>query len=165
MTPIAAASKTDRNCRSLAASASCARLRSVNVDHHPLPVESPGGLVLDDGGLLAHPDHTPVGGEHAVLGAERRERLSCPRVRLDHAGAVVGMENVEPELVVGQPRIARVAQQLLDLGADVDGNRVARVVRLDDVQVGGDPGDVLDQPLEPALDVGGRGVCVPRSHS
>jgi len=31
------------------------------------------------------------------------------------------MENVEPELVVGQPRIAREAEQLLDLRADVDG--------------------------------------------
>ena len=64
------------------------------------------------------------------------------------------MEHLEPELVVGQPCLSRIPEQILDLRADVVRDRVRWVVDLDDVHVGDDAGDVLDQRLELAL--GGR---------
>ena len=61
------------------------------------------------------------------------------------------MENLEPELVVAEPRGARVSQQLLDLGADVEREGAARVVGLDDVQIDDDARDAFDQALEPLV--------------
>ena len=63
------------------------------------------------------------------------------------------MQDVQPELVVGQPRGVWIAQQLLDLRADVDGDRGAWIVGLDEVHVDDEPGDVLDEPLKRAFDV------------
>ena len=79
---------------------------------------------------------------------------ACSLVRARHPLGVVGMEHLEPELVVGQPCLSRIPEQVLDLRADVVRDRVRRVVDLDDVHVGDDAGDVLDQRLELAL--GGR---------
>ena len=80
--PIVAASNTDRYCRSLAASASSARLRVADVDHHALPVEDAGRVVASDCRVLAHPNDAPVlvrssGTRHR---APRGSRARC-RVR------------------------------------------------------------------------------------
>ena len=122
-----------------------------DVDHDALPVHAAAGLVLDHRCLLADPDDVPVAGDHAVLGEEGRERAPRLRVGRSHPLRVVGMEDLQPELVVGQPRLARIAEHVLDLGADVEGDRVGRIVGLDEVHVGDDPGDVLDQRLELAF--------------
>jgi hypothetical protein len=70
------------------------------------------------------------------------------------------MEHVEPEFVFGQPGLARIAQELLDLRADVHRDRLVRVVRLDEIHVGDDPGDVLDEMLEERLGLGCRQILV-----
>ena len=118
-----------------------------------------GDAVLDNGSLLAHPDDESVARDHPILREEGGERCTGRRVRLDHPLPVVGMENVEPELILVQPGGALVAQQILDLRADVDGQRRSRVVRLDEIQVDHEARDVLDQILEAALELRARDGC------
>ena len=76
-----------------------------DVDHHALPVHRAGELVLHHGRLLAHPDDASVSGDHPVLREERREGAPRCDVRGDHPLAVVRVEDVEPELVLGQPSL------------------------------------------------------------
>ena len=120
-----------------------------DVDHHSLPVGEAGRLVLDDGRLLGHPDHVAVTGDHPVLGDERRQGAARARVLVDHPVSVVRVQDLQPELVVGQPRLARIPHQALDLRAYVQRERVAGVIPTDEVHVHHDPGDPLDEPLEP----------------
>ncbi len=92
----------------------------------------------------------------------RRERAPRCDVRSDHPLAVVRVEDVEPELVLGQPRLAGVAQQLLDLGADVDRQRDPGVVGLNDIEVDDEARDVLDEVREAALELRARDWYRPR---
>jgi hypothetical protein len=47
----------------------------------------------------------------------------------------------------------RISEHALDLGTDVNGDRAAWIVGLDDVHVGHHAGDVLDESLKRAFDV------------
>lgn len=108
--------------------------------------------------MLAHPDHAPVLVDHPVLGIELGESRARLRVRGGAPVAVVGVQHLEPELVLGQPRRVLVAQEVLDLGTDVERQRLARVVGLDAVQVDDDPGDVFEQALEALRGLASTGV-------
>ena len=134
-----------------------------DVDHHALPVRDAGRLVDDDLRLLAHPDDAAVARDHAVLGEERRQRRARILVLGGLALPVVRMEHLEPELVLVQPRLARVAHERLDLRADVQRRRMSRVVGEDAVEVGHDAGNALDQALEPAHRRVVHGVVFARS--
>ena len=87
-------------------------LALADVDHHALPVEVAGRLVARDRSVLAHPDDVPVLVDHAVLGVELGQVRARVRVRGGTPVAVVGVEDVEPQLVVGQPRRVLVAQKI-----------------------------------------------------
>ena len=98
--------------------------------------------------MLAHPDDVPVLVDHPVLGVE----LGQVRARLCIRGctpvAIVGVEDVEPQLVLVQPRRELVAEKILDLGADVERQRLVRVVGLHEVQVDDQARNGLEHGLE-----------------
>ncbi len=98
----------------------------------------------DDHLVVADPDHGAVPGHEAVRG--RRLGPTAPVAGLDltqHPRAVVGMQALDEELGVGEPFLARVAEQPLDLRADVE--RRAAVVERVDVD---DDGELLDDRTE-----------------
>ena len=76
-----AASKIERNWRSLVASADSSVLRSVMSTITPCQYSACRSLVLARRGLLADPDDVPVLVHHPVLGEERRERARAPSRR------------------------------------------------------------------------------------
>jgi hypothetical protein len=90
----------------------------------------------------------PVAVNHPVLGEERRERAAGIGVGRHHPLAVVRVQYIEPELVLVHPCGVRITEETLDLRADVEGDRGARVVGLHQIHVDDDPGDVFDQPPE-----------------
>jgi hypothetical protein len=98
------------------------QLRDVDVD--ALPELRSAELVTEEGGVLPHPYGPAVAGDHAVLDAERRpvfERADGARLR---GGEVVRVGDTGPEVGVAHPFLRSVAEQTLDLRADVDGDEV-----------------------------------------
>jgi hypothetical protein len=67
--------------------------------------------------------------------------------------AVVGVQDLEPQLALPDPFGDRVAEHVLDLWADVQRFGMRRVVQ-DAVEVGRDSGNVLDERTEPLLEPG-----------
>ncbi len=124
-----------------------------DVHHHALPIELPRGNIADDGGLLAHPGKATPPRDQPILGADRRKCSPRFRVCSDHAVAVVGVQDLEPQLALPEPFGDRVAEHVLDLWADVQRLGMRRVIQ-DAVEVGGDSGDVFDQRTKPLLEPG-----------
>src|SRR2546421_8264 len=65
-----------------------------DVDHDALPVGGTADRILDDGGLLAHPDDAAVARDHPVLGEEGREGAARLGIGGDHALGVLGVQDV-----------------------------------------------------------------------
>ena len=98
--------------------------------------------------MLAHPDDVPVLVDHAVLAVELGQVRARLCVRRGAPVAIVGVEDVEPELVLVQPRGEFVAQKILDLWTDVERERLVRIVRLDQVQIDDQARNALEHGLE-----------------
>ena len=91
-----------------------------DVHEEALDVQRGPFVVLDDDGLIADGDRPPVASDEPVL--ERPARLAGredPFVVGEDALAVVGMEELEEELGIAEPFIRCVAEEPLDLRADV----------------------------------------------
>ena len=82
--------------------------------------------------VVPHPDDTAVACDQAVIGLGRRGALAVARRDVaEHVLPVVGVDAADEEVRVVQPLGRRVAQQALDLRADVQ--RRALLVELVDV--------------------------------
>ena len=123
-------------------------LALADVDHHALPVQKTGRLVAADRRMLAHPDDVPVLVDHSVLGVQLGQIRARLCVRSCTPVAIVGVEDLEPQLVLVQPRCELVAKKILDLRADVERQRLVRVVGLYEVQVDDQARDGLEHGLE-----------------
>ncbi len=90
-----------------------------DVVENPVPDGDAFGVELEDG-LVEDPDDLPVAGQHAVV---ERRRVSGPddllRLLLQRPLGVLGMDPARPQRRVGEPFLRGVAEDLLDLGADV----------------------------------------------
>src|SRR5690349_1355261 len=78
------------------------------------------GLVGLEHGLVEDPDRATVAGDHPVVDRRRvagAERLA--RLLLERALSVVGVQQLRPELRIGEPLLRRVAENLFDLWTDV----------------------------------------------
>ncbi len=126
----------------------CGHLRR-HVDHEPLRVDRPAGLVLGDRDLVVDPDLALVLADDAVLrrvglaGAGRAAPL------FERAVAVVWVQHLHEESRVAHALESGVAGQLLDLRAHVDVR--ARLVEAGDVH---DERQLLDQAAVVALGLG-----------
>ena len=90
-----------------------------DVRHHPVPALD-AGLIEDQQRVVAHPDDVPVAVQQPVLGRpDRRFTDDDPALLLDYVGAIVGVQAVGPQLGIVAPLLGRVAEDRLDLGADV----------------------------------------------
>jgi hypothetical protein len=70
--------------------------------------------------LVQEPVHAAVARDHAVLHSERLARRFRALVLGQHALAVVGMNDLDEELLVVGPLLHRVAEHRLELRARVD---------------------------------------------
>src|SRR6185436_2595642 len=91
-----------------------------DVEGHALEELRAALRVLDDARLAVHPLGAAVARQEAALGAERPPgAAAAPELFVPHQ-AVVGMQPPVPEERVRQPLLLRVAEELLDVRADVD---------------------------------------------
>ena len=109
-----------------------------DVETNALPVPAFPVLVLEQHGLVAHPDRMPILGEQAVLAPERLARPLRAIVLGQDPFDVVGVDRPEP-LILGAPFAGLVSQDGGDLRARVDRVAGRRVLDV------GDRGDLLDQ--------------------
>jgi hypothetical protein len=151
MTPIAAASKIERKTPFAPGERLLRCLAVADINHHTQPVRRAADRILDHRGLLADPDRAAIASDHPILGKQRVEIRPRLGVCLGHPLGVAGMDDVQPQLVVGQPRVTGIPQHRFDLRADIDRMRVARIVQLHPVQIGDHTGSALDQGLEAPL--------------
>ena len=110
-----------------------------DVDEEPAPVHRLPVRVVDQVGLVSDPDHAPGARVEAVLGAIGRAVGDRLLVQPEGPLAVVGMQGSDPQTLVRVPLFLGVAEDVLDLGADV----VGRDQIVDAVHVG-DRRDLLD---------------------
>ncbi len=105
-----------------------------------VPDRRAGFIGLEDR-LVEDPDGATVAGEHPVVDRWRVAIADRPaRLLRQRPLAVLGMQQLRPELGVRQPLLRRVAEDVLDLGADVAPATVlAQLRRVDD------RGKALDQ--------------------
>ena len=90
-----------------------------DIEHHPAHAHLAVEVAMDRG-LVADPDDPTVAGNQAVDVAERAGRRLA-LAQLGHGALpVIGMERPHPEVVVGEPLLGGVAEDLVDLRADVD---------------------------------------------
>ena len=121
-----------------------------DVEHDPLRPDRVAVLVAGHHqGVVSEPEHPPVLGEDPVLLVEGRAGSIGIVGGAADPLAVVGMHRFEPQLGVVAPLLRGVAEDRLELRADVDGRCLARGTR-------GVPGvrdrrDLLHHGLEPAL--------------
>jgi len=85
-------------------------------------------VVPDDDSLFTHPDDPAVLGEHAIVDAPGLRGVRVPALGLGrHPGAVVRVDRPVVEIrVAGFPLAGRVAEEHLDLRADVEGTPISR---------------------------------------
>jgi hypothetical protein len=76
-------------------------------------------LVLDHGRLVPHPDPAAVAPAQAILGAQLAAGPRAVVLVLEHVDAVIGVQGVPPQVASSKPLLGGVAEQGLDLGADV----------------------------------------------
>ena len=126
-----------------------------DVHHHALRMQGLSPLVPDQDGLVPEPDHASVLGDHAVLHREGLAGLVVALVLREGPLAIVRMQHPRPHVLIGNPLLRRVAQDRLDLRADVEGRRV--LTKHVDV---GDRRQLLDHRAEPAL----RGAALALGH-
>ena len=89
-----------------------------DVDQQALAGHRPPGVVAHDRVALPHPDDAAVGPDQAVLavGAPALIRvLERPALLLEHLLAVLGVQALEPQLVLGHEALGGEAEQVLDL--------------------------------------------------
>ena len=100
-----------------------------DVEEIALEVQRLAVLVRDDHALVPNPDPVAVARAQSVLDAERLVRPVRPRVGGEDAVAVLGMQELDEEQLVGMPVRDRVAEDALDLaaGEDVRADSVERV--------------------------------------
>ena len=94
-----------------------------DVEHHPLTQPWDAVLVADHDGLVVHPDDAPVRPPEAVLSLVRR---AVAVQALDLRGdlrQVFGLHALLPEVGASQPLFRRIAEDVHDLRAHVDGLR------------------------------------------
>ena len=108
-----------------------------DVEHHAVD-EQPPILVVGRRRLVAEPDHAPVARQQPVLGGEALPALLTGGQLRGRAVAVLRVQGLGPAVRILQPLRGGVAQDRLDLRADVAALRP----RLVDVH---DPGQALDQ--------------------
>ena len=134
------------------------RLPIGDVEERALDAQRPAASVGHDRCLVPHPDRSAVAGDEPVLERAGRRALASGREPLDHAVAVVGMDEPREEPGVGEPLLGRVPEQAVDLraderrrpvrvrGADVrDDGQVRReraVLRFDLAEAFADPADL-----------------------
>ena len=121
-----------------------------DVDHVALRVERIPGLVAHPDGDVVHPHDPAVARDHPVLPVEHVAGAVHLRELAEDVVAVVGMEHLAEEVRVGHPLLGRVAGELLDLRADVEG---ALGVEALDV---GDERELFDHALVPGACLGQR---------
>ncbi|GIU98801.1 MAG: hypothetical protein KatS3mg014_0417 [Actinomycetota bacterium] len=129
-----------------------------DVVQDPLPEQGLPPVVADRQRAVADPHDPAVGGDHAVLALEHVPLFARPSPLIGDAVDVVGVDLAVPLRRVPQVPLGRVPQELLDLGAHVEGVRPL-LVRVD-VDDGRDPLDqhpvqLVAPPLEPWVQ--GRG--------
>ena len=90
-----------------------------DVEHHAVDGQRAAVGVALDRGLLPDPQHAAVGGEHPVLEVERPLGGDARLGLGDDAVAVLGVQRVDPRLLVLEPLLGREAEHALDLRADV----------------------------------------------
>ncbi len=90
-----------------------------DVVEHPVPDGDALGVQFEHR-LVEDPDHVPVASQHAVV---ERRRVAGPDdllgLLLQRPLGVLGMDPAGPQPRVGEPLLGGVAEDLLDLGADV----------------------------------------------
>jgi hypothetical protein len=101
-----------------------------DLQEYPLPVQRPAVGVADQDRFVAEPDRVAVFVDHAVLDGERLAGAVGPLVLLQDALAVVGVQQVLPELRVRTELLRRVAEHPLYVRAAVHGG-VGLVGRVD----------------------------------
>jgi hypothetical protein len=115
-----------------------------DVDHDAEREGRGASFVADHPRLIVDP------GETAVLPVDpvvERERLACFVVALvlgGRASTILRVDDPEPEIAVAQPFVWRVAEEILDLGAHVEGR--GRIVQRIDVR---DRRDMFDDRTVP----------------
>jgi hypothetical protein len=92
-----------------------------DVELDPLPVQGMAGLVGDQGGDVAEPERTSVARDQPILAGPGPAGLVVPVVCGEGRLAVVGMEQLHPDVRLIEPLLACVAEGALDVGADVEG--------------------------------------------
>ena len=109
------------------------RLEGGDVLHHPMPEWGPV-FVPDQPGPLVDPYVAPVAGPQPVLGRGMEVEPDQPLVlEGERVVAIVGMDRAVPERGVRGPLIGRIAEDLLDLRADVmPAARLAHLGRVED---------------------------------
>ena len=125
-------------------------LLSCDVDHDALPKRSRPVVVGDDDGLVVEPDRAAVLRHHPVFLAVREALVRRPVALREHAVEVVGVHDPGEESGLRPPRLRRVAEDRLDLRADVH-HRFLRVVHVAREFLIGDRRGPLDEPPEPLL--------------
>ena len=94
------------------------RLALGDVGEHALVVDALPALGSQHA-LVADPDHSPVLGDHPVLGGERHPEDRVALLLLEHPVAVLGMDAPRPQRRVGGPLLLREAEHPLELRRDV----------------------------------------------
>ncbi len=154
-------SAASRGCRALRGQEALALLACVralaDVDEESLDVERPAVVVAHGDGLVSDPDDAPVAREHPVLGAQRRRGGGSLGDLVGHPVAVLGVDELEEEVGLGEPFAGRVAEQRRDLRTDVE--RLAALAERVDVR---DGGEVVGQGAVLGLDLAPPGVDPPR---
>ena len=90
------------------------------VEQVTLDVERSATRVADGHGLVVHEEHAAVAGEHSVLQTKRLAALARRRDLGQHSLAILGMEEPVEEAGLGEPLPSRVAEERLDLRADLE---------------------------------------------
>ncbi len=118
-----------------------------DVDHHAEREGRNPSLVPEHLRFVVDPHDAAVLAIHAIVQRERLAGLVVALVLSCRSGAVVGMDDPEPEIPVVHPFVGCVAEEPLDLGTHIEGR--GRVVQRIDV---GDGRDVLDDRSIPIAD-------------
>ena len=110
-----------------------------DVDHHAVPRGRSAVATADQRGTVVDPDDPAVAGDKAVLDVPGLAALAVAVVMLQDDLAVVGVQQLDPDVRLIEPFRACVAEHLFDVGADVQ--RLPFVVRTHLVDDRGDPFD------------------------
>ncbi len=113
-----------------------------DIDHEAPAVDRGARSIPHDDRLVEEPLPAAVLRAKAVLHARWSTRLDVDPILGSRTGAIIRVHELEPEILVGLPLLGAVADELLELGADVD----RRGVLLEPVDIR-DQGHRLDQLL------------------